>query len=108
MTIACLPSLRPIYRIVINRSLKDIQSPQKSAYPSAAMGGKSNNQTLAVFKNIYSDSTKHLAIIDGDGNRIFTEARVDASGRSTEGTGESDSISLHGNTGNRGSAGQVA
>jgi len=89
MTIVCLPSLRPIYRLVANGSLKNMQ---QSDYHSASWNGKSNLQTLNAFKKTYSDSTRELAVMDGDGNRSFTEA-LDASSRSTDTTCEMDNMS---------------
>jgi hypothetical protein len=89
MTIACLPSLRPIYRLVVKGSLK---STQQSDYHSASWNGRSNVQTLKTFKKAYSDSTRQLAVMDGDRNRSFTEV-LDASSRSTDTTCEMDNMS---------------
>jgi hypothetical protein len=63
MAIVCLPSLRPIYRLVVKGSQK---STQQSDYHSASWNGKSNLQTLNMFKKAFSDSTRELAIIDRD------------------------------------------
>jgi len=87
--IVCLPSLRPIYRLVAKGSLK---STQQSGHHSATWNSKSNFQTLNTFKNIYSDSTRELAVTDGEGNRSFTEA-LNASSGSTNTTCEMDNIS---------------
>jgi hypothetical protein len=65
---------------------------QQSGYHSASGNGQSNLQTLNTFKKTYSDSTRELAVMDGDGNRSFTEA-LDASSRSTDTTCEMDSMS---------------
>src|SRR5271165_1304760 len=94
MNIACLPSLRPIYRLVINRSLKNIQSPEQSGYHTTTWNGKSNVQTLSLFKRTYSDSTKQLADSEGDGNRSFTDGLVDSSSPSTDTTCEMGNITL--------------
>jgi hypothetical protein len=89
MTIVCLPSLRPIYRLVVKGSVK---STQHSGYHTASWNGKPNLQTLNTLKKPYSDSTRQLAVIDGDGNRSFTEA-LDVSNRSTDTTCEMDNTS---------------
>jgi hypothetical protein len=89
MTVACLPSLRPVYRLVFHGSVK---SPQQSGYHPTSRNHTSNLQTLNTFKKTYSDSTRQLAVIDGDGSRSFTEA-LDASSRSTDTTCEMDNMS---------------
>jgi hypothetical protein len=47
---------------------------------------------MNTFKKPYSDSTRQLAVMDGDGSRSFTEA-LHASSRSTDTTCEMDNMS---------------
>ena len=89
IAIVCLPSLRPIYRLVVNRSMK---STQQSGNNSAPWTDRSNHQTLNTLKKPFSDSTIELAGIDTDGNRSFTEA-IDASSRGSDTTCEMDNLS---------------
>lgn len=83
--IVCLPSLRPIYRLVVKGTLKSTQ--QQSGYQ---WNERTNPRTLDTFKTTYSDSTRQLAAVDGDGNRSFNEA-LDSS-RSTDTTCEMDNM----------------
>jgi hypothetical protein len=69
-----------------------VKSPEQSGY-HATWNGKSNLQKLNTLKKHYSDSTRQLAVIDGDGNKSFTEA-LDVSSRSTNTTCEMDIVSL--------------
>ena len=89
ITIVCLPSLRPIYRLVSNGSLK---STQQSGSHSASWNTRSNHQTLNSLKKDYSESTRQLADMDADGNRSFTEA-LDASTRGSDTICEMDNLS---------------
>ena len=89
IAIVCLPSLRPIYRLVVNGSLK---STQQSGKNSASWSGGSNHQPLNTLKKGYSDSTRQLADTDADGNRSFTEA-LDASSRGSDTICEMDNLS---------------
>jgi hypothetical protein len=89
MAIVCLPLLRPIYRLVVKGSVK---STQQNGYHTASWNGKPNLQTLNTLKKPYSDSTRQLAVIDGDGNKSFTEA-LDDSSRSTDTTSEMGNVS---------------
>jgi hypothetical protein len=94
MTIACLPSLRPIYRMVVTRSLKNLQSTQESGYNSTEWKGRSNLHVVSISKGTDSDSTKQFAATDGDGNYSFAEA-IDAHSRSTNATYELDNINTN-------------
>jgi hypothetical protein len=91
MTIACLPSLRPIYRMVVTRSLKNLQSTQEGGYNSTEWKGRSNLHAVSIGKGTDSDSTKQFAARDGDGNYRFAEA-IDAHSRSTNAIYELDNI----------------
>ena len=88
IAIVCLPSLRPIYRLVANGSLKSTQQSGNSA----SWTDRSNHQTLNTLKKDYSDSTRQLADTDADGNRSFTEA-LDASSRGSDTICEMDNLS---------------
>jgi hypothetical protein len=92
MTIACLPSLRPIYRMVVTRSLKNLQSTQEGGYNSTEWKGRSNLHVVCISKGTDSDSTKQFAARDGDGNCSFAEA-IDAHSRSTNAIYELDNVS---------------
>lgn len=81
----CLPSLRPIYRLVVNGSPK---STQQSGSHSVSWNDRSNHS----LKKDYSDSTRQLAVMDADGNRSFTEA-LDASSRGSDTICEMDNLS---------------
>ncbi|CZR56241.1 uncharacterized protein PAC_06129 [Phialocephala subalpina] len=85
----CLPSLRPIYRLVVHGSLKSIQ---QSGNHSASWNDRSNHQTLVTLKKDCSDSTRQLADMDADGNRSFTEA-LDASSQGSDIICEMDNLS---------------
>jgi hypothetical protein len=89
IAIVCLPSLRPIYRLVVNGSLK---STQKSGGYSTSWNDRSGHQTLNSLKKDYSDSTRQLADMDADGNRSFTEA-LDATSRGSDTICEMDNLS---------------
>ena len=75
--VACLPSLRPIYLMVITRSPKNLQSTQQRSH-SRTWNGKSNFQVLSTLRPTYSESTGQLAVPDGEGNKSFSKAFVDA------------------------------
>jgi len=87
--IVCLPSLRPIYRLVIDGSLK---STQQSGIHSASWNSRSNHQTLSTLKNDCSDSTRELAGTDTDGKRSFSEG-LDPSSRGGDTICEMDNLS---------------
>ena len=89
IAIVCLPSLRPIYRLVVNGSPK---STQKSGGYSTSWNDRSGHQTLNSLKKDFSDSTRQLADTDADGNRSFTEA-LDASSRGSDTICEMDNLS---------------
>lgn len=91
VSIVCLPSLRPIYRLVINGSTK---STQQSGNNSASWKDRSNRQTLNTLKIGYSDSTGQLVNINADGNRSFNKA-LDASSRGSDTICEMDNLSPH-------------
>lgn len=82
-------SLRPIYRLVVNGSLK---STQQSGNHSASWNDRSNHRTLNTLKKDYSDSTRQLANMDADGDKSFTEA-LDASSRGSDIICEMDNLS---------------
>jgi hypothetical protein len=69
-----------------------VKGTEKSGYHTASWNGKPNLQTLNTLKKPFSDSTRQFAVIDGDGNRSFTEA-LDDSSRSTDTTCEMDNMS---------------
>lgn len=87
LSLACLPSLRPIWRLLTTGSLKSLQISQQSAQ------SRTGNSTKA-FRNPYSESTIQFADTDSHRNRSFTEAMVDASCHSTESTCEAENIAL--------------
>lgn len=87
--IVCLPSLRPIYRLVFTGSLK---STQRSGINSASWNDRSNNQTRNTLKNNYSESTRQLASVDGDTKGIYAEG-LDASSRGSDTICEMDNLS---------------
>ena len=89
IAIVCLPSLRPIYRLAVNGSLK---STQQSGSHSASWNDRSNHQTLNSLKKDYSESTRQLADMDADGNRSFTEV-LDATSRGSDTICEMDNLS---------------
>jgi hypothetical protein len=93
MIIACLPSLRPIYSLIFKGSLKSTQTSRQTSHPSLSWNGRSKLQTN-IFKGDYSDSTKHLAVTEGEYNKISGEAYVYASNRRTDTNCESDKIAL--------------
>lgn len=86
----CLPSLRPIYRLVATGSLK---STLHSEVHSASRIERTNHhQTLNTLKKGFSDSTRELAGMDTDGNRSFTEG-LDASSQGSDTICEMDNLS---------------
>ncbi|PMD16061.1 hypothetical protein NA56DRAFT_649673 [Hyaloscypha hepaticicola] len=89
VTAVCLPSLRPIYRLVVDGSLK---STQRSAIHSASWNDRSNHQTRNTLKKDFSDSTQQLAGLDADGGRSFTEG-LEASSRGSGTICEMDNLS---------------
>jgi hypothetical protein len=89
ITIVCLPLLRPIYRLVVNGSLK---STQQSGIYFATGNNRSNYQTQNTLRKDFSDSTRQLAGMDTDGKRSFTEG-LDASSRGSNTICEMDNLS---------------
>lgn len=95
----CLPSLRPIYRLVATGSVK---STQHSGTRSATWNDRTNHhQTLNTIKKGFSDSTRELAGMDTDGNRSFTEG-LDASSRGSDTICEMDNLSPQAREGRHG------
>ena len=94
MAVVCLPSLRPIYRLVVKGSLKSTQHSNQGTHQSGTWNGKSRLQALSVFKNTYSESTNQLAVTDSNGNKSFTDGFGAASSRGSDATCEADNIAL--------------
>lgn len=92
--LACLPSLRPIYRLVFNGSLKSSQNSRQANYSLGSRNGASKIQKTNMFKGGYSESTKQLAATDSEGNKSSGEAFVYPHNPSTDINCESDHIAL--------------
>jgi hypothetical protein len=74
MALVCLPSLRPIYRLVINGTLKTINSSYGSTHNSGSWA-ESKFQVLNTLKPNYSESTNQLT--DSEGNKSTGEGFVE-------------------------------
>ena len=93
-TLACLPSLRPIYRLAVTGTLKTIHSSHQSTHNSGTWNGKSKFQALSTLKPNFSESTNQLAVTDGEGNKNFGEDFVDAPGQRSKTTCEVENMAL--------------